>query len=92
MSVAAFLSPRHAELAAAGVERQSRSKRRAERDRPIRSRLPEDTLHAAYDAPAAAAFWRALVRVDRVFRLFRSGFLGKASSGALLLGAASTSR
>ena len=25
------------------------------------------------------AFWRALVQVDRVFQLFRSGFLGKAS-------------
>ena len=32
-----------------------------------------------YDAAAATAFWRALVQADRVFRLFRTGFLGKAS-------------
>ena len=35
--------------------------------------------HAAYDAAAAHRFWRALVQVDRVFKLFRTGFLGKAS-------------
>ena len=46
---------------------------------PSRSRFPKTTAHAAYDAAAATAFWRALVRVDRVFRLFRTGFLGKAS-------------
>ena len=35
--------------------------------------------HAAYDAAAAHRFWRALLQVDRVFKLFRTGFLGKAS-------------
>ena len=35
--------------------------------------------HAAYDAAAAHRFWRALVQADRVFKLFRTGFLGKAS-------------
>jgi hypothetical protein len=39
----------------------------------------EDRLHAAYDREAAHRFWRALVQVDRVFKLFRSGFLGKSS-------------
>lgn len=39
----------------------------------------EDTVHAAYDAAAAARFWRALIQVDRVFKAFRTGFLGKAS-------------
>jgi Family of unknown function (DUF5996) len=42
-------------------------------------RFSEDRTHAAYDADAAHRFWRALVQADRVFRLFRSGFLGKAS-------------
>ncbi|MBV9569543.1 MAG: hypothetical protein JO172_15545 [Hyphomicrobiales bacterium] len=39
----------------------------------------QDRTHAAYDAPAVHRFWRALIHVDRVFKLFRSGFLGKAS-------------
>jgi Family of unknown function (DUF5996) len=42
-------------------------------------RFSEDRTHAAYDAAAAHRFWRALVQADRVFKLFRTGFLGKAS-------------
>ena len=42
-------------------------------------RFSEDRTHASYDAAAAHRFWRALVQADRVFKLFRSGFLGKAS-------------
>ena len=42
-------------------------------------RFSEDRIHAAYDAAAATRFWRALVQADRVFKLFRTGFLGKAS-------------
>ena len=42
-------------------------------------RFSEDRTHAAYDADAAHRFWRALVQADRVFKLFRSGFLGKVS-------------
>ena len=42
-------------------------------------RFSQDRTHAAYDAAAAHRFWRALVQIDRVFKLFRSGFLGKAS-------------
>src|SRR6202044_1800713 len=42
-------------------------------------RFSEDRIHAAYDPAAAHHFWRALVQVDRIFKLFRSGFLGKAS-------------
>jgi hypothetical protein len=38
-----------------------------------------DTAPRAYDAAAAHDFWRALVQIDRIFKLFRSGFLGKAS-------------
>ena len=38
-----------------------------------------DRTHRAYDADAAHRFWRALVQADRVFKHFRTGFLGKAS-------------
>jgi hypothetical protein len=38
-----------------------------------------DRVHTNYDAAAAHRFWRALVEADRVFKLFRSGFLGKVS-------------
>jgi hypothetical protein len=39
----------------------------------------EDTTHASYDPEAANRWWRALVQSDRVFKQFRSPFLGKAS-------------
>jgi hypothetical protein len=38
-----------------------------------------DTEHAAYDADAVHRFWLALVQADRVFKRFRSGFIGKCS-------------
>jgi hypothetical protein len=41
--------------------------------------FPDDGVHAAYDPAAAHRFWRALLQADRVFKLFRTGFLGKAS-------------
>jgi hypothetical protein len=39
----------------------------------------EDQVHRSYDGDAARRFWRALLAVDGVFKLFRTGFLGKAS-------------
>jgi len=39
----------------------------------------QDTVHRSYDADAAHRFWRALLHADRVFKRFRSGFLGKVS-------------
>jgi hypothetical protein len=42
-------------------------------------RFSEDRVHTSYDRDAAHRFWRGLVQVDRVFKLFRSGFLGKSS-------------
>ena len=39
----------------------------------------DDDRHCSYDAAAAHAFWRVLVQADRIFKQFRSGFLGKAS-------------
>ena len=42
-------------------------------------RYSQDHAHASYDAASVHNFWRALLQADRVFKLFRSGFLGKAS-------------
>lgn len=39
----------------------------------------KDRTHAAYDADYAQRFWRALVQVDRVFKQFRTRFIGKSS-------------
>jgi hypothetical protein len=39
----------------------------------------EDHQHASYDAEYAQRFWRILVQADRVFKVFRSRFLGKCS-------------
>jgi hypothetical protein len=46
---------------------------------PSPIRFPDDETHASYDAAAVHRFWRALVQVDRVFKAFRTGFLGKCS-------------
>lgn len=42
-------------------------------------RFSADLVHSAYDPAAAHRFWRALIQVDRIFKTFRTGFLGKAS-------------
>jgi hypothetical protein len=76
MSVATFFRRFMAELGAAGIEVTIDVVPNEVRD-PIR--FPEDEVHNSYDAVAVNAFWRALVQVDRVLRLFRTGFLGKAS-------------
>lgn len=39
----------------------------------------DDTAHAAYDPDYAHRFWRVLLQADRVFKHFRTAFLGKAS-------------
>jgi hypothetical protein len=39
----------------------------------------EDEVHRSYDAEAVHRFWRALVQVDRVLKIFRARFIGKAS-------------
>ncbi|MGZ5274708.1 MAG: DUF5996 family protein [Caldimonas sp.] len=83
MSVAAFYRRFMAELAAIGV---------AVAIDPTPNEVPEpirfahDETHAAYDAAAVHAFWRALVQVDRVFHLHRTAFLGKASPVHLFWG------
>ena len=45
-----------------------------------------DREHAAYDGEAVQRFWRALLRIDRVFKHFRTGFLGKCSPVHLFWG------
>src|SRR6266853_6128959 len=75
-SVAEFYSRVVELLSAVGVS-VSISEMPCELSDPIR--FSEDHTHATYDAAAAHRFWRALVQIDRVFKLFRSGFLGKVS-------------
>jgi hypothetical protein len=42
-------------------------------------RFDQDDVHRAYDAEYAQRFWRVLVQADRVFKDFRSRFIGKCS-------------
>jgi hypothetical protein len=39
----------------------------------------EDEVHRSYDAEYVHRFWLALVQIDRVFKIFRTRFIGKAS-------------
>lgn len=41
--------------------------------------FPEDSRHSSYDAEFANRFWRVLLQTDRVFKTFRSRFIGKCS-------------
>jgi hypothetical protein len=49
--------------------------------------FPDDTTHASYDADAVHRFWLALLEIERVLKIFRSRFLGKASPVHLFWGA-----
>jgi hypothetical protein len=42
-------------------------------------RFSQDDRHASYDPDAARRFFRILANADRLFKQFRTGFLGKAS-------------
>lgn len=46
----------------------------------------QDTTMRVYDPEAATALWRAFVQIDRVFKTFRTGFLGKSSPVHLFWG------
>ena len=46
-------------------------------ENPIR--FTDDNQHASYDAEYAHRFWRILVWTDKVFKEFRSRFIGKSS-------------
>jgi Family of unknown function (DUF5996) len=76
MPVAQFYAEVRVALAALGIETTFH---------PVPNELPDpipfdqDFSHAAYDAAAARRFWRVLLQADRVFKIFRTGFLGKSS-------------
>jgi hypothetical protein len=59
---------------------------------PLPSELPDpvafpaDRQHRSYDPDAAHRFWRVLLQADRLFKHFRTGFLGKASPVHLFWG------
>ena len=42
-------------------------------------RFTEDTVHRSYDPEYANRFWRALVKMEKVFQEFRGRFIGKCS-------------
>jgi len=46
----------------------------------------EDRTHKTYDPEYAQRFWRVLLQVDRVFKQFRTGYLGKVSPVHLFWG------
>ncbi len=48
-----------------------------ELENPVR--FSEDRRPRVYDRDAAQGFWRALLQIDRVLKLFRTGFIGKCS-------------
>jgi hypothetical protein len=75
-SVAAFYADLFGLLGEMGI-RVSINEMPNEVQNPIR--FSDDREHASYDADAAHRFWRVLVQADRVFKHFRSGFLGKVS-------------
>ena len=49
--------------------------------------FPDDRTHASYDADAVRRFWLALLEMQRVFKIFRTRFVGKASPIHLFWGA-----
>jgi hypothetical protein len=59
---------------------------------PLPSELPDPVAFAddrrarSYDADAAHRYWRVLLQADRLFKHFRTGFLGKASPVHLFWG------
>lgn len=75
-SVADFYSELMATLRSLGIEVEITA-RPDEVPNPIP--FAEDHAHAAYDAEYANRFWRILVQADRVFKEFRSRFIGKCS-------------
>jgi len=75
-SVASFHAAIMAALAELGIH-ITIDEMPSELPEPIR--FSEDNQHASYDPDAVRRFLQILVNVDRVFKQFRTGFLGKAS-------------
>jgi hypothetical protein len=53
---------------------------------PDAAAFTQDRQHAAYDPEYARRFWQVLVQVDRVFKQFRTAFIGKCSPVHLFWG------
>jgi hypothetical protein len=75
-SVAGFYAAIMAELAGLGIH-ITIDEIPNELPEPIR--FSQDTKHASYDPDAVQRFFQILVSTDRVFKQFRTGFIGKAS-------------
>jgi hypothetical protein len=75
-SVASFYAAIMADLAELGI-RVAIDEMPNELPDPIR--FSEDRRHASYDPGAVRRFFQILGNADRVFKQFRTGFLGKAS-------------
>jgi hypothetical protein len=75
-SVASFYAGAMAALAELGID-VAIDEMPNELPDPIR--FSQDSRHASYEPEAVARFFKILVDADRVFKQFRTGFLGKAS-------------
>jgi hypothetical protein len=75
-SVASFYARTNAALAELGI-RVKIDEMPNELPDPVK--FSRDTAHASYDPDAVRRFFQILVDADRVFKRFRSAFLGKAS-------------
>jgi hypothetical protein len=82
-SVAGFYAAIMAELAGLGIH-ITIDEIPNELPEPIR--FSQDTKHASYDPDAVQRFFQILVSADRVFKQFRTGFIGKASPVHLFWG------
>jgi hypothetical protein len=75
-SVASFYAAIMAELAQLGIHVAIDE---MPNELPEAIRFSQDRQHASYDPDAARRFFQILANADRVFKQFRTGFLGKAS-------------
>ncbi|MBO0734537.1 MAG: hypothetical protein J2P49_09525 [Methylocapsa sp.] len=75
-TVADFYSAVMAALSDLGINIKINEKPNEVRDA---IRFSEDRAHASYDPEFALRFWKVLLQADRVFKLFRTGFIGKCS-------------
>ena len=75
-SVASFYAATMAALAELGIHVRIDE---TPNELPEPVKFPEDDVHAAYDPDQVRRLLQILVNSDRVFKKFRTGFLGKAS-------------
>jgi len=75
-AVADFYQELFARLKTLGLEISIRT---TPNEIPDATPLDQDWKHSTYDAEQATRFWHALAQSDRVFKIFRSRFIGKCS-------------